>query len=70
MDLAILTDRENIIYFTGITEIEAAGLVIPKSGEAFWVVLWLDAPYYSDKTEMEIVPYVYGRDTLASKMAD
>lgn len=70
VDLAILTDRENIIYFTGLTEIEAAGLVIPKIGEAFLVVLWLDAPYYRDKTEIEIVPYVYGRDTLASKMAD
>ena len=70
VDLAILTDRENIIYFTGLTEIEAAGLVIPKSGEAFLVVLRLDAPYYRDKTEIEIVPYVYGRDTLASRIAD
>lgn len=69
-DLLILCDRENLIYFTGITEIECGGLLIPAIGEPMLVTLWLDLPHMKDRLAYEVVGYVYRRETLAQKMVE
>ncbi|MDI9499132.1 MAG: Xaa-Pro peptidase family protein [Bacillota bacterium] len=65
-DLIVITDRENLMYFTGITEIECGGLVIPAAGEPVLVTLWLDELHFRDRLPWPIEPYVYGRDSLAA----
>ncbi|HHV46397.1 MAG TPA: aminopeptidase P family protein [Tissierellia bacterium] len=68
-DIMLICDRENLIYYTGIPEIECGGLIIPAEGEPLLVTLWLDIPHIKHLLEFEAVGYVYGRDTMASAVA-
>lgn len=68
-DIMLICDRENLIYYTGIPEIECGGLVIPAKGEPILVTLWLDIPHIKPLLEFEVVGYVYARDTMASKVS-
>lgn len=69
-DILLICDRENLIYFTGITEIECGGLVIPSEGEPVLVTLWLDIPHIKDKLEFEAIGYIYRKETLALKIVE
>lgn len=68
-DLILLCDRENLIYFTGITEIECGGLIIPRDGEPVLITLWLDLPFFHGRTNLPLEGYVYRKETLAQKIA-
>lgn len=68
-DIMLICDRENLIYYTGIPEIEGGGLIIPAKGEPVLVTLWLDIPHIKHLLEFEVVGYVYARDTMASTVA-
>ena len=45
LDILFVNNRENLIYFTGLTQIECLAVLIPRTGEACAVTLWLDADY-------------------------
>lgn len=49
IDLALLTDRENLIYFTGLTQIECMALIVPANAEPTAISLWLDVDYIKEK---------------------
>ena len=34
LDVLVVTNRENLIYFTGITQIECLAILVPGEGEA------------------------------------
>lgn len=70
IDLMIICDRENLIYFTGISEIECGGLVIPSKGEPVLITLWLDIPFIKNKLEYDCIGYVYRKETLAQKIVE
>ncbi len=42
LDLLLIVNRENLIYFTGLTQIECLAVLIPQTGEPCAVALWLE----------------------------
>jgi Xaa-Pro aminopeptidase len=67
-DVLVVTNRENLIYFTGVTQIECLGLLIPRNGEACVIALWLDAEYVSEHSGLETKAYHFPRQNLGSTM--
>ncbi|NLN98403.1 MAG: aminopeptidase P family protein [Eubacteriaceae bacterium] len=69
-DFILICDRENLIYYTGITEIECGALIIEPEGIPTLVTLWLDIPFFKQKIDYPIVGYIFGKETLGSKVCD
>lgn len=67
IDLLFVNNRENLIYFTGLTQIECLAVLIPREGEACAVTLWLDAAYIQQESGLTTHGYFFPRETLASK---
>lgn len=71
VDLVLLIDRENFIYFTGITEVECMGLLIPQKGEIEIACLWLAAPFIKKKIDHEKVDgYFFPQSNLGEKISE
>jgi Xaa-Pro aminopeptidase len=68
-DLLVITNRENLIYFTGVTQIECLGVLIPREGEALAVALWLDADYVQEHSGLLTRAYRFPRQSLGATMA-
>ncbi|MGP8049766.1 MAG: M24 family metallopeptidase [Desulfobaccales bacterium] len=68
LDLLVVTNRENLIYFTGLTQIECLAVLIPREGEACAVALWLDADYVREQSGMKTNAYLFPRQTLGSTL--
>ncbi|HHW45142.1 MAG TPA: aminopeptidase P family protein [Desulfotomaculum sp.] len=69
IDLLLVVGRENLIYFTGTTQIECAALIIPVREEPLLVALWLDAPYLKEVTGLPVEGYVFPRENLGQRIA-
>ncbi|MDT8903373.1 M24 family metallopeptidase [Anaeroselena agilis] len=67
LDILFVNNRENLIYFTGLTQIECLAILIPREGEACAVTLWLDADYVSRQSGLTAYGYHFPRETLAAK---
>ena len=70
LDILVVTNRENLIYFTGVTQIECLALLIPKEGEACAVALWLDADYVREHSGLTTRAYFFPRQTLGPTICD
>jgi Xaa-Pro aminopeptidase len=71
LDAAAIYDRENLIYFAGITDIEGGCLIIPAEGEPELLCLWLDAPYLKEQSGLEKVsPYYFPKENVSLKTAE
>ena len=68
-DVLVVTNRENLIYFTGATQIECLGVLIPREGEACAVALWLDADYVREHSGLKTRAYHFPRQNLGATMA-
>lgn len=64
LDVLVVTNRENLIYFTGLTQIECLALLIPVEGEASAIALWLDADYVRENSGLKTHAYFFPRETL------
>ncbi|MEN6439585.1 MAG: Xaa-Pro peptidase family protein [Syntrophobacter sp.] len=64
LDILVVTNRENLIYFTGVTQIECLAVLIPVEGEACAVALWLDADHVREQSGMATHPYFFPRQSL------
>ena len=67
LDILFVNNRENLIYFTGLTQIECQAILIPREGEACTVTLWLDAGYVRGQTGLATYGYEFPRESLVSK---
>jgi Xaa-Pro aminopeptidase len=67
-DVLVITNRENVIYFTGVTQIECLAVLIPREGEACAVALWLDADYVQEHSGLPTRAYYFPRQSLGSTM--
>jgi Xaa-Pro aminopeptidase len=67
IDVLFVNNRENLIYFTGLTEIECQAILIPREGAACTVTLWLDGAYVQHETGIPTYGYHFPRETLAGK---
>lgn len=64
LDVLVVTNRENLIFFTGLTQIECLALIIPADGEPCAVALWLDADYVRENSRLKTQAYFFPRQTL------
>lgn len=70
LDAAIIMDRENLIYFAGVEDLEGGSLVIPADGDPILFCLWLDAKYMKEESGIEkVVPYVFPKENVSQKTA-
>lgn len=67
LDLLFVNNRENVIYFTGLTQIECLAVIIPRAGEACAVTLWLDTDYVRDQSGLTTYGYFFPQESLAAK---
>lgn len=70
LDLLLVTNRENLIYFTGLTQIECLAVLIPREGEPCAVTLWLDAEYVQQEAGLTTYGYFFPRESLGSKLVE
>ncbi|HCJ57870.1 MAG TPA: aminopeptidase P family protein [Clostridiaceae bacterium] len=70
MDAAIIMDRENLIYFAGIEDLEGGSLVIPSEGEPQLFCLWLEASYVREASGIKnVIPYMFPKENVSLKTA-
>jgi Xaa-Pro dipeptidase len=70
LDAAVIMDRENLIYFANVVDIECGSLVIPADGDPKFICLWLDARYARDMSGLEVIPYFFPGENVSQKTAD
>ncbi|PRR75736.1 M24 family metallopeptidase [Neomoorella humiferrea] len=70
LDLLLVVNRENLIYFTGLTQIECLAVLIPREGDPCAVTLWLDAAYVERESGLKTYGYHFPRESLASKVVE
>lgn len=59
LDVLVVTNRENLIYFTGVSQIECLAVLIPREGDACAVALWLDAEYVREQSGIATRAYFF-----------
>ncbi|MGC8660577.1 MAG: M24 family metallopeptidase, partial [Desulfomonilaceae bacterium] len=69
-DILVVTNRENLIYFTGVTQMECLAVLIPRQGEACAVALWLDADYIREQSGLHTYAYFFPRQSLGEKVVE
>ncbi len=67
LDLLFVNNRENLIYFTGLTQIECLAVLIPREGEACAVTLWLDTAFVQRESGLTTYGYFFPKETIAGK---
>jgi len=70
LDLLLVVNRENLIYFTGVTQIECLAVLIPQSGDPCAVALWLDAKFVEKESGLAVYGYPFPRETLGMKILE
>lgn len=70
LDAAVIMDRENLIYFANVEDIEGGSLIIPAQGEPKLLCLWLEARHVRDRSGLEVVPYFFPKENVSQKTAD
>lgn len=71
LDMLFIVGRENLIYFTGSTQMECVALVIPREGEAAAVTLWLDVEYLRENSAIpNIEGYLFPTQDLVTKTVE
>ena len=70
LDLLLIVNRENLIYFTGVTQIECLAVLIPRTGEPCAVALWLDAGYVGEESGLPCYGYLFPKETLVTKVIE
>lgn len=70
LDLLFVVGRENLIYFTGDTQIECMALLIPREGDPAAVTLWPDVAYVKSVSGLDVHGYVFPGETLAGKAVE
>ncbi|QQO10946.1 M24 family metallopeptidase [Breznakiella homolactica] len=70
MDAAAIYDRENLIYFAGVTDIEGGCLIVPAEGEPKLLCLWLDAKHIREQSGLDtVIPYFFPGENVSLKTA-
>lgn len=71
VDICLLMDRENLIYFAGIEQIECMTLIVPKQGQPVGTTLWLDVSFVKENSFIDdIRGYVMPNESVATKVTE
>lgn len=69
MDAAMIYDRENLIYFTGVDDLEGGAIAIPAEGEPEMFCLFLEAEHVRSISGLEkVTAYWFPRDNQSTMM--
>jgi Xaa-Pro aminopeptidase len=69
LDAAMIYDRENLIYFTGIDDLEGGALAVPARGEPELFCLWMEAGYIRQASGiLNVTPYQFPKDSQSIMM--
>lgn len=69
LDAALIYDRENLIYFAGVTDLEGGVLCIPAEGVAELFCLWMEAEHMRQATGLRVTGYPFPAQTQSSMAA-
>ncbi len=69
-DILVVTNRENLIYFTGVTQMECLAVLISRDGEACAIALWLDADYIREQSGLDTHAYFFPSQSLGEKIVE
>lgn len=69
LDAAMIYDRENLIYFTGVDDLEGGALAVPAEGEAELFCLWMEAGHIREAGGIEkVTPYRFPSNNQSTMM--
>ncbi len=70
LDLLFIVNRENLIYFTGVTQLECLAVLIPQKGEPCAVALMIDAGFVGRESGLPCYGYHFPRESLTTKVIE
>ncbi|MCR4441979.1 MAG: Xaa-Pro peptidase family protein [Peptococcaceae bacterium] len=71
IDVCLLVDRENLLYFGGIEQVECMAVVVPREGTPQGTTLSLDVPWVRANCALEKVRgYRFPAETLAGSIIE
>ncbi|HEY3425087.1 MAG TPA: Xaa-Pro peptidase family protein [Negativicutes bacterium] len=70
IDILIVNNRENLIYFTGLIQIECLALIIPRIGTPCAITLWLDKDYVAEQTGIDTYGYLFPKGSLVEQIIE
>ncbi|SFP58775.1 Xaa-Pro aminopeptidase [Oscillibacter sp. PC13] len=69
LDAAMIYDRENLIYFAGIDDLEGGALAVPAEGEPELFCLWMEAKHVREVSGIEkVTPYMFPSNNQSTMM--
>lgn len=69
LDAAMIYDRENLIYFAGVDDLEGGALAIPAEGEPELFCLWMEAGHIREASGIrKVTPYVFPQNNQSTMM--
>lgn len=69
LDAALIYDRENLIYFAGVTDLEGSVLCIPARGEAQLFCIWMEAKHMKESTGLNVTGFPFPAESQSSMAA-
>ena len=69
LDAAMIYDRENLIYFAGIDDLEGGALAVPAEGEPELFCLWMEAAHVRETSGIRrVTPYRFPQNNQSTMM--
>lgn len=69
LDAAMIYDRENLIYFAGIDDLEGGALAVPARGEPELFCLWMEAGHVREVSGIQkVTPYMFPQNNQSMMM--
>ena len=69
LDAALIYDRENLIYFAGVTDLEGGVLCVPAEGEAELFCIWLEAGHMHEATGLKTTGFYFPAENQSIRAA-
>lgn len=69
LDAAMIYDRENLIYFAGIDDLEGGALAVPSQGEPELFCLWMEAAHVREVSGIQkVTAYMFPQNNQSTMM--
>lgn len=69
LDAAMIYDRENLIYFAGIDDLEGGALAVPAEGEPELFCLWMEVNHVREVSGIQkVTPYMFPKHNQSTMM--
>ena len=69
LDAALIYDRENLIYFAGVSDVEGGVLCVPAKGEAQVFCLWMEAKHVKETSGLDVQGYPFPAESQSTQAA-